>query len=169
MNAVIETERLLIDRLRESDRENYFINISHDREVLKTFVCMYWEDLESFDFGRYVVRDDILAVRKKESGELIGIIVESDIDPVKRSLEIGYGIGSSHWHKGYMTEAVRALIGYYFRENLYDTVFASFFPENIASRHVMEKCGMVYSHTCLHEFVYLGKPRDLIYYRIDRQ
>ena len=30
----METERLTIDALRESDREDYFRNISHDRKVL---------------------------------------------------------------------------------------------------------------------------------------
>ena len=42
----IETERLIIDSIRETDREDYFRNISHDRKVLETFICRYAQTLE---------------------------------------------------------------------------------------------------------------------------
>ena len=34
----METERLILDSIRESDKEDYFINISHDKRVLETFI-----------------------------------------------------------------------------------------------------------------------------------
>jgi hypothetical protein len=34
MNRALETKRLIIDSLRETDKEAYFRNISHDRKVL---------------------------------------------------------------------------------------------------------------------------------------
>ena len=34
----LETERLIIDPVREEDKEDYFHNISHDSNVLETFV-----------------------------------------------------------------------------------------------------------------------------------
>ena len=30
----METERLIIDQIKETDKEDYFINISHDKKVL---------------------------------------------------------------------------------------------------------------------------------------
>lgn len=33
-----ETERLIIDAIRETDKANYFYNISHDKRVLETFI-----------------------------------------------------------------------------------------------------------------------------------
>ena len=164
----IETERLIIDDLKPDDKEQYFRNISHDREVLKTFICQYQEDLESFEFDRYCGRKDIAAIRQKDTGNLIGILTECDRNEEKHSVEIGYGIGSTHWGKGYTTEAVRAMISYYFLRTEMKTVFASFFPENTASRRVMEKCGMTFSHVNEKELTYLGRERDLIYYRIER-
>jgi len=162
----IETERLIIDEIRPEDRESYFINISHDKEVLKTFVCQYQENLEDFDFERYLHRSDIFAIREKNAQKLIGIFVECDVDMEKKTLEIGYGLGNKYWHKGYMTEVVKAMLDYYFKSDFL-TVYASFFPENIASKRIMEKCGMTYSHTNKKEFEYLGKERDLIYYKIE--
>ena len=32
----METERLILDSIRESDKEDYFNNISHDTKVLET-------------------------------------------------------------------------------------------------------------------------------------
>lgn len=163
----IKTKRLIIDDIRPEDRTNYFKNISHDQEVLKTFVCMYAEDLETFDFTKYLGRTDLFAIREKNAGNLIGIFVECDVDREKKSLEIGYGLGSQHWGKGYMTEVVEAMLNYYFSQAGFSTVYASFFPENTASKRIMEKCGMTYSHTNEKEFEYLGKERDLIYYKKD--
>ncbi len=164
----IETERLIIDRVGKEDKENYFVNISHDKEVLKTFVCRYQEDFNDFDFSVYLGREDLYAIREKESEVLIGIFVECDVDTEQGTLEIGYGLGSQHWGKGYATEVVRAMLPYYFEDRGFKTVYASFFPENTSSMHVMEKCGMTYSHTNEKEFEYLGKERDLIYYKISR-
>lgn len=165
----IETKRLIIDDIKPEDKEDYFTNISHDREVLKTFICTYQEDLNSFDFSRYLGRNDLFAVREKESGRLVGIFVECDVDNEKKSLEIGYGFGSGYWGRGYATEAVKAMLAYYFEQVGMKTVYASFFPENTASKRVMEKCGMTFSHINEKELTYLEKERDLVYYKISRR
>ena len=52
MSSVLESERLIIDSLRETDKEAYFRNISHDRKVLETFICKYADNLEEFEIGR---------------------------------------------------------------------------------------------------------------------
>lgn len=31
----LETERLIIDAVKEADKEDYFVNISHDKKVLE--------------------------------------------------------------------------------------------------------------------------------------
>jgi len=163
-----ETERLIIDDIKPEDREEYFTNISHDKEVLKTFVCHYQDKLEDFDFSKYLGRNDLFAIREKYTRNFIGIFVECEVDTEKKSLEIGYGLGSKHWGKGYMTEVVKTMIDHYLNSG-FSTIYASLFPENIASKHIMEKCGMKYSHTSEKEFEYLGKERDLIYYKIETQ
>ena len=162
----METERLIIDRIRETDKEDYFYNISHDRKVLETFVCRYAETLEAFDFSTYLGRDDLFAIRLKTTGRLIGIILS--FDEADGVCEIGYGIGSNHWGRGYATEAVKRFLEYLFSEKDMKTVCASFFTGNDASRRVMEKCGMHFSRFSEKELEYQGVWRDLIYYAIDR-
>lgn len=100
----------------------------------------------------------------KETGRLIGIILY--FDEKDGACEIGYGIGSAYWNFGYVTEAVKSFLDYLRREKEIHTVYASFFTGNDASRRVMEKCGMSYSHYSEKELTYLGVERDLTYYVI---
>ena len=160
----METKRLIIDPIRETDKEDYFFNISHDKKVLETFVCRYADTVEEFDFSSYPGRRDLFAIRLKETGRLVGIILY--FDRKEDSCEIGYGIGSAFWNQGYTTEAVGRFLEYLFQEEGLRTVYASFFTGNDASRRVMENCGMRYSHFSERELTYLGVPRDLTYYVI---
>ena len=163
----METERLIIDPIRAADKEDYFINISHDKKVLETFICRYADTLEDFDFSSYPGRQDLFAIRLKETGRLIGIILY--FDEKEDSCEIGYGIGSGFWNQGYATEAVGRFLEYLFREKGMHTVYASFFTGNDASRRVMEKCGMTFDRFSEKELPYLGIERDLTYYAIHRK
>ena len=90
----METERLIIDSVRATDREDYFHNISHDKKVLETFICTYAERLEDFDFSGYLNRSDLFAIRLKETGRLIGILLY--FDEADGACEIGYGVGSEY-------------------------------------------------------------------------
>jgi len=167
----METERLILDSIRESDKEDYFFNISHDKRVLETFICRYAETLEDFDFSSYLTayqeNNRLFAIRLKETGRLIGILISFDEN--EDSCEIGYGIGSGYWGHGYATEAVSRFLEYLLYEKGFGTVYASFFTGNDASRHVMEKCGMTYDHFSEKELTYLGVERDLTYYAIHRK
>lgn len=160
----LETERLIIDPVRQEDKADYFQNISHDRKVLQTFVCQYAQTLEGFDFSSYPGRENLFAIRFKDTGRLIGILLY--FDEKDGACEIGYGIGSAYWNRGCATEAVRRFLEYLRREKGMHTVYASFFTGNEASRRVMEKCGMTYSHFSEKELRYLGAERDLTYYVI---
>ena len=165
--AGLETERLIINGIKPGDKEDYFLNISHDKRVLETFVCNYAETPAELDITPYTANDAMFAIRLKETGKLIGIILY--FDETEDSCEIGYGIGSGYWNKGYGTEAVKRFIEYLIDQKGFKTVYASYFTGNDASRRIMEKCGMVYDRFSEKEMEYLGEEKDLTYYRISRQ
>ncbi len=162
----MQTDRLIIDKIQESDKADYFANISHDKKVLETFICRYAETLEEFDFSIYLGRDDLFAIRLKDTGRLIGIILYFPYENDPGACEIGYGIGSAYWNNGYVTEAVKCFVDFLFKEKKVNKIYASFFTGNEASKRVMEKCGMVYDHFNEKELEYLGIERDLTYYSI---
>lgn len=167
----METERLLLNAVEERDKEDYFHNISHDKKVLETFICRYVETLEEFDFSSYLTayreNNRLFAIRLKETGRLIGILIS--FDETEDACEIGYALGSDYWGRGYATEAVGRFLEYLFTERGFTTVYASFFTGNDASRRVMEKCGMTYHHFTEKELTYLGVERDLTYYAMHRE
>ena len=86
----METERLIIDQIKETDKEDYFINISHDNKVLETFICRYADTMEEFDFSSYPGRQDLFAIRLKDTGRLIGIIFTS----MKKKIPVRSATGS---------------------------------------------------------------------------
>lgn len=163
----METQRLILDSFKESDREDYYCNISHDRSVLETFICPYTETPEELDVRPYVTNKSLFAIRLKETGRLIGIVLS--FHETDGCCEIGYAIGSRCWGRGYASEAVRCFLAYLFEERGFRRVYASFFTGNEASRRVMENCGLRFWRRSEKELTYLGVERDLIYYTIDRE
>ena len=134
--------------------------------MLETFVCRYAESLEDFDFSSYLKNETLFAIRLKETERLVGNILY--FDAADGSCEIGYGLGSGFWGRGFATEAVGAFLSYLLCEKGFARVYASFFRGNEASRRVMEKCGMRFDRVSEKELTYLGVERDLIYYVINR-
>ena len=64
-----------------------------------------------------------------------------------QSAHIGYCIGSRWWRNGYASEALAAVISFFFSEVHARRVESQHDPENPASGAVMRKCGMQYEGT----------------------
>ena len=81
-------------------------------------------------------------------------------------VELGYKLGSEYRGRGYATEAGRAWVAHGLGELGLDRIVAVCWPDNRASRHVMEECGMtlagrgVYyeSESVLYEIVRTAGP-----------
>ncbi|MBO4219315.1 MAG: GNAT family N-acetyltransferase [Clostridia bacterium] len=162
----METERLILDRFRDSDRDGYYRCIAHDRKVLETFMCRYAESPDEVDTAPLAADERVFAVRLKETGRLIGMILWFGEDG--GSCEMGYALGSEYWGRGFATEAASEFLRYLFLDKGFGRVCASHFTGNEASGRVMEKCGMRYIRTSEKELTYLGIPRDLVWYSADR-
>ncbi len=59
--------------------------------------------------------------------------------------EIGYAINPQHWNSGYATEATCTLLNYAFRDLALPILVAVCYPDNKASKRVMEKLGMKFA------------------------
>jgi RimJ/RimL family protein N-acetyltransferase len=73
------------------------------------------------------------------AGEFLGIVGFSYA--MGQHPELGYWLGEPHWGKGYMTEAVKALLETAFATGLYPVVRARALRTNEGSIHVLEKAG----------------------------
>jgi [ribosomal protein S5]-alanine N-acetyltransferase len=61
----------------------------------------------------------------------------------KMEIEIGYRLNSNFWNRGLTTEAARAVRDHGFRDLKLDYVISLIHPENVRSRRVAEKNGMM--------------------------
>jgi RimJ/RimL family protein N-acetyltransferase len=142
----IKTERLLIREIDHEDAAD-MQEYASDPEVV---YYMPWgpNTLEqTMVFIREKIADQEqnprvrweMAVESVAEGKVVGGIrlsVHGDQG------DIGYCLNRGYWRRGFMTEAVRAIIGFGFRELGLHRIFATCDPRNTGSWSVMEKAGM---------------------------
>lgn len=167
----IETQRLLLRRLLPEDAQMMFANWAGDPEVTRSLrwephpdAAHTWELLAAWatlypnpDYYQW-------AMVEKSSGQVFGSISLYNsllAEPQQRSewpgfdladgiWEPGYCIGKQWWNKGYTTEALRAVVRYWFEQTDGTWLACSHALENPASGRVMEKAGFRYIHNAVY-------------------
>ena len=84
-----------------------------------------------------------LAIVHLQTNALIGTCSLFHIDAQCRRAEIGYSMASLYWGKGYMHEALTALINYGFDQLNLHRMEADTDPRNTASRRCLERLGFI--------------------------
>ena len=75
--------------------------------------------------------------------------------------EVGFWLGEPHWGRGFMPEALGAMLRHGFENLGLSTVYARHFLDNTRSRILLEHCGFAYDHTEYdNSFPSLGEIRD---------
>ena len=87
------------------------------------------------------------AIVPKNSTEPIGCIAAVDLDDETSCVQIGYCLGKTWWRQGIMTEALRAVIRFFFEETGARRIEGRHDVKNPHSGMVMQKCGMRYEGT----------------------
>lgn len=80
-------------------------------------------------------------------GEPIGSISVVSMNDRAELVHIGYCIGRNWWHRGIMSEALGAVLDFFFDEVGVNRVESRHDPDNPNSGAVMRKCGMKYEGT----------------------
>lgn len=151
----IETEQLTLRRFRMDDAQAMFDNWASEEEVTKfltwpahgspevsAMVLMDWTERYSReDYYQWAI------VLKAEGDEPIGSISAVKHDDSLGIVHIGYCIGTRWWHRGIMSEALQAVIDFFFDEVGAQRIESLHDPNNPYSGAVMRKCGMKYEGT----------------------
>jgi RimJ/RimL family protein N-acetyltransferase len=146
-NVNLKTERLLIRPLVESDANSLF-SIYSDPDAMKFWNTAPWAD---FGKAKELIQKDIEALRKgfhlrlgiesKNEGELIGTCSLFSFNEQCKRAEIGYILSKSFWGKGFMKEALTALIDYAFKTLSLHRIEADIDPQNISSANILNRLG----------------------------
>lgn len=145
---MIETERLTLRKMTETDAEELF-NIFSDPIAMRYFGVIF--DRQRMD--KWVRNNlehekqhgfSLLSVVLKDNGEVIGDCgLETDQIDGQTVVGIGFDFKRSYWGKGYATEAARAVLEYGFTNLELDSIFGWIDPQNTPSQRVAERIGML--------------------------
>ena len=108
-------------------------------EKLERFVAGQQKHWEQYGYGNW-------GILPNGENEIIGWAGLQFL-PELNETEVGYLLDKPFWGKGYATEAARASLQFGFDHFAFSQLIALVHPENIASRRVLEKCGMTYGET----------------------
>ena len=133
--------------MRDSDAEALF-GIYSDPNVTRFLGRPVWT---SVDQGLKRIRESVelweknrnlrLGVALKESDKIIGECCLFNASEKDRRVEIGYVLAYDAWGKGYMNEALVALVNYAFTEMNFHRIEAEIDPSNLASAKALERLG----------------------------
>ena len=145
-NLPIRTARLKLRPLCEADVSPLFA-IHSDAKSMRYWDAPIWKSDER---GRAMVARDLslmttdylrLGIELGGSGTLLGTCALWGINVQCRRAEIGFILGSQSWGRGYMHEALSALLDYGFNELDLNRVEAETDPRNERSARLLDRLG----------------------------
>ena len=172
MFPVLETDRLILREIVESDSKEIFRCFSND-ELTRFYGQNSFESLEqareiieSFALNYKEKRAIRWGIERKGTPGLIGTIGFHAYIPKNKRAEIGYEIHPDHWHKGYMTEALSKITNYGFDNLGLTRIGAVVFVENEPSSTLLKKAGFT-EEGILRKYMYQdGIPHDTFMYSL---
>ena len=166
---IFETNRLLIRRANNNDI-NEIWNVWKNPENQK-----YMSD------PVYTIKEveNILKIKRAEFDDYFAVIILKSTNQVigtccfgltntKNTYGIGYSIHKDFWNKGYATETLEGIIKFGESRGI-KTFLSSCAEENKASKKVMEKCGMKFSHFSSFSNPILKKEYKELCYKLSIQ
>lgn len=146
----IETERLLLRRITESDLDDWTLLTFADPEVMKYHnasslapedratrtLAWHEQNWSRLGYGGLLITD-------KTDGGLLGDCYLGPADEADE-IELGYSVGSQHWGRGIATEASKAMVRLGFERAGLERIAGFAMPANVGSWRVLEKVGFVY-------------------------
>jgi RimJ/RimL family protein N-acetyltransferase len=102
----------------------------------------------------------------EHGGRAIGGIRLYLTTPANDVAGLGYNVGRAYWNRGFVTEAVRAMLRYAFETSGLHEVVATADARNVAYIRVMEKVGMQQEALLREHRFYRGEHADEVHYGI---
>lgn len=168
----LETERLLFRRITHADAEEVLAlrgNPEAMKYIPRPLVLSIEDAISHIDMINEKIDSNVginWGITLKGSNKIIGIIGHYRIQPENHRAEIGYMILPEHNGKGYVTEALKAILDYGFNNMNLHSIEAVIDPENLASEKVLQKNGFVKEAHILENEYFNGKFWDTVIYSL---
>ena len=132
------------DVIVKSDREINFIGDNVDE-----YYNCYCKEEKMYDWYIYL---------KPNLVPIANITADREIEDIK-AIELAYNMHPDYWRKGYMTEALKAVMKYLFSLG-YENIIMGYDEGNIKSKNLIEKLGLKDYQTMKNAFVKNGVNID---------
>ncbi|MDF2484305.1 MAG: family N-acetyltransferase [Herbinix sp.] len=148
---IINTQRLILRPFSLEDALAMYNNWASDKEVTK---FLTWPNHSNVDISKKVIQSWIEEYEKedyyqwciewKESQEAIGSISVVHRNDETDTVELGYCIGRQFWNQGITSEALSAMVDFFFNEVNANRIEARHDTNNPNSGKVMMKSDFVF-------------------------
>ena len=172
---VISTDRIVLRWISEDDVDALF-EVFSDPQVMR-----YWSSgpladrRAAADLQREIADGNLnntmfkWGLSLRESNKIIGTTTLFNLSLSNGRAEIGYAMGSTHWGKGYMNEALRALVAYAFEGLNLRRLEADVDPRNGASIRTLERLGFQREGFLRERWHVEGEIQDALFYGLLRR
>ena len=139
----LETDRLIIRAFTNTDAEDVLAfrsNADAMRYVPRPLQRSIEDAIEMIGMiNNNINTNECIAwgVELKSTRKIIGSVSFHRIEKENSRAELGYMLHPDYWGKGIVTEAVKAILDYGFRELKFHSIEAIIDPENTASENVL--------------------------------
>lgn len=168
----LETERLLLRRIDENDVEEV-IALRGNPETMKYIPRPLVKTKEDALGHIRMIEEKIVnntginwGMTIKGNPKIIGIIGHYRIQPENHRSEIGYMMLPECNGKGYMSEAIKAVLAYGFEQMDLHSIEAVIDPDNTASEKVLQKLNFVKEAHIIENELWEGKYWDTVIYSL---
>jgi len=145
----LETERLILRKIVDTDAEMLYQNIYNNFEYFKFYYQLPFDSFEEYKslvekYKEYYANGNHFrwGIVLKETNEIIGIVQLHTKDNINNNCKIGYIISYNYNEKGYGKEAVKKVIDFGFNKLNFHRIDANIVVENEASIRLAESIGM---------------------------
>jgi RimJ/RimL family protein N-acetyltransferase len=173
-DIALSTTRLLLRPLCPSDAEA-LLEVHSDAAVMQYSNTPPWTSIDQahalIDLALRGVRtgkDLCLGIVPQTAGNVVGTCTLYAISESSRRAEIGFILGAQVWRKGYMAEALAALVKYSFLELKLNRIEADTDPRNLRSTATLERLGFVREGYLRERWIVGGEKSDTLLYGILR-
>lgn len=162
----LASERLLLRKLELTDAPEVQIIRSDEKVMIymdseRHLTIRHSKNFIAKNLKRYEERTGIFwAIIEKSTNSFIGDFSFFKIDHKNSRAEIGYTLKPEFWGKGFMKEAMFALLNFGFRELNLHSLEANINPENNNSRAILTKMGFQKEAYFRENYYYAGDYLD---------
>ena len=153
INMRIETDRLILRNYKMLDLMDYIHLMTQEKIANRAGFNIKSNERLVQNLKEETGNEMKFAIVLKGTDSVIGEIGLNGLSIMTKKLygigkneivrEVEFCLSEEYWGKGYMTEALEALIKVGFEEFSLDTIVGASFSRNLASKKVQIKCGLI--------------------------